>query len=81
MIYRGYVVRGGRIIAGEDIESATLDDAKTVGYKMIAERRDAHQIDGIEIWQGSSLLYKSGTASARQKLWSPGQSGSRNALG
>jgi hypothetical protein len=60
MMYRGYVVQGGRIIAGEDIDSATLDDAKTAGYKMIAERQDPHQIDGIEIWQGSLLLYKSG---------------------
>ena len=60
MMYRGYVVRGGRIIDGEDIDSATLDDAKTAGYKMIAERQDAHKIDGIEIWQGSLLLYKSG---------------------
>jgi hypothetical protein len=60
MIYRGYVVQGGRIIAGEDIDSATLDDAKTAGYMMIAKRRDANQIDGIEIWRGSSLLYKSG---------------------
>jgi hypothetical protein len=60
MMYRGYVVRGGRIIAGEDIDSTTLDDAKTAGYKMIAKRQDAHQIDGIEIWQGSLLLFKSG---------------------
>jgi hypothetical protein len=60
MMYRGYIVQGGRIIVGEDIDSATLDDAKTAGYKMIAERQDAHKIDGIEIWQGSLLLYKSG---------------------
>ena len=60
MIYRGYVVQGRRIIAGEIFDSATLDDAKTAGHKMIAERQDAHQIDGIEIRQGSSLLHKSG---------------------
>jgi hypothetical protein len=60
MIYRGYIVQGGRIIAREDIDSATLDDAKTTGYMMIAKRQDANQIDGIEIWQGSSLLYESG---------------------
>jgi hypothetical protein len=59
MIYRGYVVQGGRIIAGEDIDSETLDEAKAAGYKMIGERQDANQIDGIEIWQGLSLLYKS----------------------
>jgi hypothetical protein len=59
MIYRGYVVQGGRIIAGEDIDSETLDEAKAAGYKMIGERQDSNQIDGIEIWQGLSLLYKS----------------------
>jgi hypothetical protein len=59
IMYRCYVVQSGRIIAGEDIDAATLDEAKTAGFKMIAERTDFHQIDGIEIWRGSSFLYKS----------------------
>jgi hypothetical protein len=61
-MYRCYVVQSGRIIAGEDIDAATLDEAKTAGFNMIAERTDSHQIDGIEIWRGSSFLYKSATS-------------------
>jgi hypothetical protein len=61
IMYRCYVVQSGSIIAGEDIVAATLDEAKIAGFKMIAERKDFHQIDGIEIWRGSSFLYKSET--------------------
>jgi hypothetical protein len=61
MIYRCYVVKSGRIIAGEDIDAATLGEAIAAGFKMIAERADAHLIDGFEIWQGWSFRYKSGT--------------------
>jgi hypothetical protein len=67
MIYRCYVVQGGRIIAGEDIDAAALDEAKTAGFRMVEERSDSRQIDGIEIWQGPSFLYKSGP-SLRHKM-------------
>jgi hypothetical protein len=59
MTYRCYVVQGGRIIAAEDIDAAALDEAKMAGFRMVEERSDSCQIDGIEIWQGSSFLYKS----------------------
>jgi hypothetical protein len=59
MTYRCYVIQGGRIIAGEDIDAAALDEAKAAGFRMVEERSDSYQIDGIEIWQGSSFLYKS----------------------
>jgi hypothetical protein len=59
MTYRCYVVQGGRIIAAEDIDAAALDEAKMAGFRMVEERSDSCQIDGIEIWQGSSFLFKS----------------------
>ncbi len=59
-VSRQPLTRDGRIISGEDLEVATLEDAATEALRLLAASIDEAdgQPDGIEIWQGASLLYE-----------------------
>jgi hypothetical protein len=58
-MYRCYLMRGGRIVASEDLDVPTLREAILVGYEIFEKKSAADNVDGIEIWQDRSLLYKS----------------------
>jgi hypothetical protein len=60
-MYRCYLTRGGQIVASEDLDVATLSEAITAGYAVLQEKPATDDLDGIEIWQDRSLLYKSRT--------------------
>jgi hypothetical protein len=49
---------------GADLDSKVFEDALAEGQKMLAEESHEHELDGIEIWQGPNLLYKSEAASS-----------------
>ena len=59
-MYRCYLTRGGHIVSGEDLDVRTLEDATTEGFRLLDVCPDNGdgQPDGIEIWQGASLLYE-----------------------
>ena len=57
MAYRCYLIKRGRIVLGEDVPGATLDDAVVAGKKMLADQPNTDQFNGFEIWQACSLLY------------------------
>jgi hypothetical protein len=44
---------------GENLDSTTLDEAIASGEKMLTERADADDYDGIEIWHCAAFLYAS----------------------
>jgi hypothetical protein len=58
-MFRCYLTRGGQIIASEELNVLTLSEAIIAGYKILEERPATDTLDGIEIWQDRSLLYKS----------------------
>jgi hypothetical protein len=44
---------------GENLDSMTQDEAIAAGEKMLSERADADDYDGIEIWNCAAFLYAS----------------------
>jgi hypothetical protein len=60
-MFRCYLTRSGHIVASEDLDVLTLSEAIIAGYKLLEERPATDALDGIEIWQGRLLLYKSKT--------------------
>ena len=58
-MYRCYLTRGDHIVAVEDLDVATLSEAIAAGYVLLEERSAVDNVDGIEIWQDRSFLYKS----------------------
>lgn len=58
-MFRCHFTRQGRIAMGENLEATTLAEAIEDGQKMLAERSQEHDLDGIEIWSGPNLLYAS----------------------
>jgi hypothetical protein len=60
-MFRCYLMRSGHIVSSEDIDVATLSEVIIAGHKLLEERQAADSLDGIEIWQGRSLLFKSRT--------------------
>jgi hypothetical protein len=42
---------------GENLDSTTLEEAISLGRKMLLERADRENLDGIEIWDCAALLY------------------------
>jgi hypothetical protein len=57
-MYRCYLTRGGQIASVEDLDVATLSEAITAGYTVLQRKPATDNLDGIEIWQDRSLLYK-----------------------
>ena len=55
-MFRCHFTQGDRIVMGENLDVATLKEAISEGQRLLAERS---QFDGIEIWDGPKLLYKS----------------------
>jgi hypothetical protein len=60
-MYRCYLTRGEQIVAAEDLDLATLSEAITAGYTRLEQKAVTDNVDGIEIWQDRSFLYKSRT--------------------
>jgi hypothetical protein len=58
-MFRCYFTRSGRIAMGENLDSVTLDEAIASGEKMLTERADGDDFDGIEIWDCAAFLYAS----------------------
>lgn len=58
-MYRCYLTRGDQIITAEDLDVPTLSEAITAGYALLQQRSSSDNVDGIEIWQERSFLYKS----------------------
>lgn len=56
-MYRCYLICGGRIAKGDDLDVDTLDDAILSGRMLLATQPQADCFTGIEIWLGTSLLY------------------------
>jgi hypothetical protein len=64
-MFRCHFTRSGHVAMGENIDSATLDDAIAAGKQMLAERAAADDLDGIEIWHRAAFLYTSDLPKAR----------------
>jgi hypothetical protein len=60
-MFRCYLTRGGQIVASEDLDVPTLSEAIIAGYTILENWSATDNLDGIEIWQDRSLLYKSKT--------------------
>jgi hypothetical protein len=58
-MFRCHFTRSGRIAMGENLDSTTLSEAIASGEKMLTERADTDDYDGIEIWRCAALLYAS----------------------
>jgi hypothetical protein len=58
-VFRCHFTRAGHIVTGENLESATLDEAKATAEKILTERAASEHLDGFEIWDGAMLLYTS----------------------
>lgn len=58
-MYRCYLTRDGQIVTVVDLDAATLTEAINAGYAILQEKPTSDNLDGIEIWQDRSLLYKS----------------------
>lgn len=59
-MYRCHFMRAGRIAQGCDLKVDTLDAAIATGQKILADRIEPDDCDGLEIWLDSALLYLSG---------------------
>ena len=57
-MYRCYLVRDKRIAMGVDLDVDTLDGAVAQGHRLLGAQPETENFSGIEIWQGTSLLYK-----------------------
>lgn len=59
--YRCYLLDGSaRIVAFDDIEANTLDEALAAARRLLAER----QSSGLELWLGRERLHKEGRIAA-----------------
>jgi hypothetical protein len=56
-MYRCYLIRNGRIAAGDDFDVETLASALERGRRLIADRSKTGAFNGLEIWCGASLVY------------------------
>jgi len=61
-MFRCHFTQGGQIVMGDHLDVATLEEAISEGQKLLAERSQIQALDGIEIWDGTKLLYKSSDA-------------------
>jgi hypothetical protein len=58
-MYRCYFTRRGRILSEIFLETALLPEAIAMGHRLLKERAQSQDLDGIEIWYGGKLLYGS----------------------
>lgn len=56
-MFRCHFTRQDHIAMGENLDSTTLEEAISLGRKMLLERADRENLDGIEIWDCAALLY------------------------
>lgn len=56
-MYRCYLICGGRIAKGDDLDVDTLNEAILHGRMLLATQPQSEHFIGIEIWRGTSLLY------------------------
>ncbi|PPQ30123.1 hypothetical protein [Rhodopila globiformis] len=56
-MYRCYLIRNGRIVRGDNLDAATLEQAVADGRRLLALRSRSGPFSGIEIWSGSTLVY------------------------
>jgi hypothetical protein len=61
-MFRLYLLNLGHVVLGEDCDVQSLEEAVAAGEEFLAAQLNPGDFDGIEVWQGRSLLY----ASARQ---------------
>ena len=59
-MYRCYLTRSRQIVTVVDLNVLTLSDAIIAGYAALEEKSCSYDLDGIEIWQERSILYKTG---------------------
>jgi hypothetical protein len=62
-MFRCHFTRLGHIVMGENLAAITLEDAIAEGQKLLAQRSQEHELDGIEIWDGVNLLHSADAAS------------------
>ena len=58
-MYRCHFTRSDHIAMGENLDAATLNEAIEKGHRMLAERSQTDNLDGIEIWDCAAFLYAS----------------------
>src|SRR5690348_10527353 len=57
-MFRCYFVENGRISWGEDLKASTLAEAIELAQDLRQASLKSDKTPGIEIWQGTSLLYQ-----------------------
>jgi hypothetical protein len=55
-MYRCYLIRNGRIVWGENLDSPTADDAKAAARALWMSHPDSNDLTGIEVWKGATLV-------------------------
>jgi hypothetical protein len=58
-MFRCHFTRCGHIVMGDNLPANTLEEAIEEGQKLLSERSQEHELEGIEIWGGADLLHKS----------------------
>jgi hypothetical protein len=56
-MFRCHFTKAGRIVLGDNLEVATLEQAINEGWRLLAEKTPADDLEGFEIWQCSAFLY------------------------
>jgi hypothetical protein len=60
-MYRCHFLQAGRIAQGCNLKVETLDAAIATGQKLLADRIDTDDCDGLQIWLDGALLYEFST--------------------
>jgi hypothetical protein len=63
-MYRCHFTQRGRIVFGENLEAESLPEAVTIGRRRLEEIAMSLDLDGLEIWENTKLIY----ASAGERL-------------
>ena len=58
-MYRCYFTTRGNIVAGQDLDGITKDDAVVTCYQLLSVHPETSVLDGIEVWQGAEMVYQS----------------------
>jgi hypothetical protein len=56
-MYRCYLIRNGRIVRGDYLDAATLEQAVTDARRLMAMHLRCGPFSGMEIWSGTALVY------------------------
>jgi hypothetical protein len=58
-MYRCHFTQRGRIVFGENLEAESLSEAVAMGRRRLEEIAISLDLDGLEIWENTKLIYAS----------------------